>query len=87
MKGYVYILKSSDQRFYIGSTNNLERRLRQHHSGHTHSTKRMSDLTLVFNQQYDSLPEAREIELKLKKLKRHDYIEKIIQDGFIKMRA
>ncbi len=47
----------------------------------------MSDLTLVFNQQYDSLPEARKIELKLKKLKRHDYIEKIIQDGFIKMRG
>ena len=87
MKSYVYILKSLDQRFYIGSTNNLERRLTQHHSGHTHSTKRMSDFALVFKQEYDSLPEARKIELKLKKLKRHDYIEKIIKDGFIKMRG
>jgi putative endonuclease len=87
MKGYVYILKSLDQRFYIGSTNNLERRLAQHHSGHTHSTKRMFGLVPVFKQEYGSLLQARKIESKLKKLKRHDYIEKIIQDGFIKMRG
>lgn len=87
MKGYVYILKNSDHKFYIGSTNNLEKRLKQHNTGHTHSTRRMSGLELVFKQEYESLNEARKIENKLKKLKRHDYIEKIIKNGFIKMRA
>lgn len=42
---------------------------------------------LVFKQEYETLSEARIIEGKLKKLKRHDYIEKIRNDGFIKMRA
>jgi putative endonuclease len=85
MKGYVYILENSDHKFYIGSTNDLDRRFKQHNSGHTHTTKRMGKLELVFKQEYDSLNEARKIEIRLKKLKRHDYIEKIIKDGFIKM--
>jgi putative endonuclease len=86
MKGYVYILKtSSNNRFYIGSTDDLDRRFKQHNSGHTHSTKRMGELNLVFSQIFDTLEEARKVELKLKRLKRKDYIEKIIKDGCIKM--
>ena len=33
MKGWVYILKCSDDSYYTGSTNNLERRLEQHNQG------------------------------------------------------
>jgi putative endonuclease len=85
MKGYVYILENSDHKFYIGSTNDLNRRFKQHNSGHTYSTKRMGELNLVFSQIFDTLEEARKVELRLKKLKRKDYIEKIIKDGCIKM--
>ncbi|MBI4155883.1 MAG: GIY-YIG nuclease family protein [Candidatus Zambryskibacteria bacterium] len=46
--GYVYILKNSKGNFYIGSTPDLSRRIKQHLSGHTHSTHRMQDLNLVF---------------------------------------
>ena len=46
----------------------------------------MGNLNLVFSQKFDTLLEARKVELKLKKLKRKDYIEKIIDDGFIKLR-
>ena len=71
---------------YIGSSTDLERRLKQHSSGHTHSTKRLGDMKLVFYQEYKFLKEARSIELKLKKLKRKDYIANIIQEGFIKIK-
>lgn len=86
MKGYVYILENTDRKFYIGSTDDVERRLKQHNSGHTHTTKRMGKLKLVFSQIFDTLEQARKIEFRLKALKRKDYIEKVIKDGYIKIR-
>lgn len=83
---FVYILKGSVGKYYIGSTLDIERRLREHKSGQTHSTKRMGDLDLIFTQKYSSLDEAQSIERKLKKLKRRDYIEKIVKEGFIKIK-
>jgi len=83
--GFVYILKT-DRGYYIGSTDDLERRMSQHLAGHTPSTKRMGKLELIFSQKYSSLKQARYIETRLKKLKRRDYIEKIISDGFIKIK-
>ena len=84
MTGFVYILRDNNK-LYIGSTDNLKRRLRQHEIGHTQTTKNMNNPVLVFSQNFDSLKEARKIEAKIKKLKRKDYIEKIIKDGYIKM--
>lgn len=84
MSGYVYILKDEDGKFYIGSTNNLERRLLVHGRGHAKTTRRMNQPILVLSQEYTTLLEARKVELKLKKLKRKDYIEKIVADGYIK---
>mgnify|MGYP001599367249 CR=1 FL=1 len=82
---YVYILQSSQGKFYIGSTENLEQRLKHHKGGYTPSTKRLGEIALVFSQEYSSLKKAREIELRLKKLKRKDYIEKIVRDRVITM--
>ncbi len=45
----------------------------------------MENPSLVLVQEYDSLGVARKIERKVKKLKRKDYIEKIISDGYIKI--
>ncbi|MCX6731386.1 MAG: GIY-YIG nuclease family protein [Candidatus Parcubacteria bacterium] len=85
---FVYILQSRrDGRFYIGSTVDIKKRMRHHKGGFTPSTKRFGELDLVFSQKYTTLKEARRIERKLKNLKRKDYIEKIIKDGFIKMKA
>ena len=85
---FVYIIKSlTSEKYYIGSTSDIDRRLKQHISGHTHTTKRFGELKLVFSQEYDNLKDARVIERKLKKLKRKDYIKKIITDGFIKMKV
>ena len=84
---YLYILNSDKNKFYIGSTTNLENRLRHHKGGFTPSTKRLGKMHLVFYQKYSTLKEARFIEKRLKQLKRRDYIEKIIHDGIIKMKG
>jgi len=83
---WVYILENEDGKYYIGSTTNLDNRLKHHQGGHTPSTKRLGRLKFVFSQEYKLLKSARIIERKLKKLKRKDYIKKIIEQGTIKMR-
>lgn len=81
----MYLLKFPDGKFYIGSTIDIDRRMEQHANGHTHSTKRLGKGKLVFMQNYPTLKEARSVEFKLKKLKRSDYIAKIVEDGYIKV--
>jgi putative endonuclease len=83
----VYILRNSEGKYYIGSTVNLAKRLKHHAGGYTPSTKRLGKMSLVFSQEYETLKIARYVENRLKKLKRKDYIEKIIKDGFIKMKV
>ncbi len=85
MNGYVYILKDNTDKFYIGSTTDIDRRLKQHNSGHTKTTNRMGDLHLILIQKYDTLATARRIERKIKKLKRKDYIEKMVKEGYIRL--
>jgi len=86
MSGFVYILKDSKDKFYVGSTNDLERRLKQHHNGYTQTTHNMVVPVLVLFQEYDTLRQARKIERKIKNFKRKDFIEKMVNDGFIKLK-
>ncbi|MDD4804990.1 MAG: GIY-YIG nuclease family protein [Candidatus Pacebacteria bacterium] len=62
----VYVLKSFDNKLYKGVTNNLERRLKEHLSGHTITTSKMKGLKVVYLEQYDTFIEARKRELYFK---------------------
>jgi putative endonuclease len=85
-KGYVYILTSfKNGRFYIGSTGDIDKRLKDHNSGKVKATRNFKPLVLVFLQVYDNITHARKIEHKIKKLKRRDYIEKIIKERVIRL--
>ncbi|MFA5986499.1 MAG: hypothetical protein WC819_04110 [Parcubacteria group bacterium] len=42
---------------------------------------------MVFMQEFASVELARKMEMKLKKMKRKDYLKKIIEDGFIKIQS
>ncbi|MBI2029092.1 GIY-YIG nuclease family protein [Candidatus Gottesmanbacteria bacterium] len=45
---FVYILKSfKKEKYYIGTTENYERRVREHNSGRVRSTKYIRPLNLV----------------------------------------
>ena len=82
----VYILQSEKNgRYYIGSTNDIERRLTEHNSGKTKSLQYLRPLKIVFQKAYSSQQLAVQMEQKLKKLKSRKIIEKIIQDQDIKM--
>ena len=86
MKGYVYILKSkANGKLYIGSTVEIHKRIRAHALGHTQTTRNMGEFELVLTQEYETLVLARTIERKLKDLKRRDYLEKIMRDGYIRI--
>ena len=87
MKGYVYILKDRTGRFYVGSTSDIKRRIGQHASGHTQTTRNMDEPTMVFTQEYNSLGVARRVEKKIKALKRKDYVEKIVAEGYIRIKV
>ena len=66
---WVYILRSSSGRHYIGSTENLERRLHEHKRGGNHTTHRFGELTLLAAKEMPSMAEARGLEIHLKKKK------------------
>lgn len=83
---WVYILKTKADKYYIGSTSNLEERIKHHKRGFTPSTKSLGFDSLLLSQEYQTLKEARLVERKIKNLKRRDYIEKIIKDGYIKIK-
>ena len=83
----VYILQSlRDGRFYIGSTTNLPARWRHHKGGFTHATHRFGPCKIVLIQEYQTIGEARYVEKRLKDMKRKDYIESMVKDGYLKMR-
>ena len=64
---WVYILRGSNGRHYIGSTMDIEARFAQHCRGHTPTTKRLGDqVTIVAKKEVDSLSEARKLEKELK---------------------
>ena len=49
MMYYVYVLQSlKNRRLYIGRTENLKRRLREHKAGKIWTTKRMLPIRLIF---------------------------------------
>ncbi len=67
---WVYILRGSSGRHYIGSAVDLDARFRQHLRGHTATTKRLGDtLEIVAKKEVPTLSEAREIERSLKRKK------------------
>lgn len=84
MKPCVYFLKSlKNGRYYIGSTIDINRRLVEHNNGKSRYTKYSIPFQLVFKQNYSTLEEARMIERKIKRLKRKDILERIINEGNI----
>jgi putative endonuclease len=67
---WVYIVRGASDRYYIGSTENLDRRLSEHRRGSNHTTRRFGEkLELVGTKELPSIAEARKLETILKKKK------------------
>jgi putative endonuclease len=64
---YVYVLKSKkDAQLYIGSTNDLKKRLKFHNEGRVFATKTRIPFELVYYEAYKSEHDARNRESNLK---------------------
>lgn len=67
MKGYLYILLCVDGSFYTGSTNDLERRMKEHQAGEgaNHTRKRLP-VELVYWEEYPRIDLAYNREQQIK---------------------
>lgn len=78
---YLYILVNRDtDRYYIGSTSDINRRLNQHKSGYTRTTKVLGTYDLVYTEEFNNITEAREREKKLKSYKSKKYLKWLINN-------
>lgn len=76
---FVYVLKSlRDNRYYIGSTDNINRRLEQHNRGANISTRNRRPFELIYTESYSSKEEAVAREYKLKSYKGGVAFKKLI---------
>jgi predicted GIY-YIG superfamily endonuclease len=70
MKFFVYILRTSSNTLYIGQTNNLEKRIKDHKLDKWKSAKYLryfSSFELVYTESFPSRTEAMRREIQLKK--------------------
>lgn len=77
---FVYFIKSlSNNWYYVGSTNDIDRRLTEHNSGKVLSTKSKRPLILVYKKQFKTEHEAREYErlLKSKRIEKERIIKSL----------
>lgn len=65
---YVYILKSTAKNWhYVGSTNDIKRRIDDHNAGRSSSTKFYRPLVLVYKENYKDEKAARSREHEIKR--------------------
>ena len=61
---YIYILQSlKDGKTYTGYSDNINRRLKEHNSGKSKSTKNRSPFKLLFSEEFKTEQEAKQREL------------------------
>jgi predicted GIY-YIG superfamily endonuclease len=77
---YVFEVKSTFKDYhYIGSTEDLQKRFREHNQGKTKSIKDLIPFTLQYYEAYTSktLARKREIELKKNSVKKKELLDRI----------
>ena len=68
---YLYILKCCDNSYYVGHTDDIDRRILEHKKGLLPGyTKTRQPITVVYIEAFDSRDDVKKIELKLKKWSR-----------------
>ena len=81
---YTYIVKCSDETFYTGWTNDLEKRIEMHNSGkRAKYTKARLPVELVYYEAFDTKEEAMSREWHIKSLSRSEK-QKLIEAADLK---
>jgi putative endonuclease len=71
---FTYILQCADNTLYVGCTNNIEKRLREHNHSKkgAHYTKIRRPVVLLYQETYTNLSDARRREAEIKRMKREE---------------
>ncbi len=81
MEYFVYILYSElMDKYYIGSSSDIEKRLLRHNAGATKSTKPGRPWKIIYFEEYRSKSEALKREKYIKRMKSRILIEKLIEE-------
>ena len=79
MPYYVYIIQSlADHTYYVGSTQNVEDRLKRHNQGRSQYTKTKRPWQLVYAVCFSNKSDAIKRENEIKNRKSKDFIESLI---------
>ena len=77
---YVYIIQSQlDNSFYIGFSENVDARLREHNVGRTNYTSKKRRWILVYVEEYENKTDALRRELFLKRQKNKSFYQRLIE--------
>ncbi|HBC72656.1 TPA: endonuclease [Candidatus Amesbacteria bacterium] len=76
---YTYILRNTySGRHYIGSTNDISRRLSEHNRGQNISTRRRGEWILIYKEEYSIPIEAKQREKVLKSYKGGNAMKRLL---------
>ncbi|HEV7449536.1 MAG TPA: GIY-YIG nuclease family protein [Candidatus Paceibacterota bacterium] len=78
MKYTAYVLQDRKGKRYKGVTSDLSRRLKDHSRGKTLTTSRMSELQVVYSEQFDTFTEARRREVYFKSAAGRRFLKKLL---------
>ena len=76
---YVYVLQNALGRYYIGSCENIETRLKRHNQNSVRSTKNKGPYKLVLKEEFSDKTAARRRENELKSCKGNIKFQKVIK--------
>ncbi|MFZ1654954.1 MAG: GIY-YIG nuclease family protein [Candidatus Moraniibacteriota bacterium] len=75
----VYVLMDNSGKLYKGVTNSLERRLQEHLSGKTRSTRALVGPRVVYQEKFSSFEEARRREVYFKTAAGRRFLKKTLE--------
>lgn len=76
---HTYILKCIDNRYYVGSTTNINQRLKEHLCGKCKFTKSRLPVEIIYLEEFPSYSDARKREYQIKGYKSRSVIEKLVK--------
>ena len=83
MSYFTYILQCADTSLYVGCTNNLEKRLKQHNESKygAHYTKIRRPVIILYSETLGTLKEARQREAEIKSWPRKKKLDLVAMPG------
>ena len=75
---YVYVLENTQGKHYIGSCEDLTKRITRHNQNSVRSTKNKGPWRIIHKEEFNAKTEARRRENCLKNYKSFDYLKKVV---------